>query len=218
MSEFYKSYSKEIYDKIKLDILKLNIRDGDFLTLSELANKYKVSKTPIRDALGALEIEGYLLSLPRKGYLVKPVTQRSIRECFQMRLILEKAAVGIAIGVADSRELDDILKLASTFPEDINDRQAVGFNELNNSFHMKILHSTHNSLLVESFEDIMENLSRILRLDSNNVELSNQKEEHIGIAEALVKRDRIEAEKLVTQHILNLETRVCNNNMGGWQI
>ncbi len=218
MSEFHKSYSKEIYDKIKLDILKLNIRDGDFLTLSELANKYKVSKTPIRDALGALEIEGYLLSLPRKGYLVKPVTQRSIRECFQMRLILEKAAVGIAIGVADSRELDDILKLASTFPEDINDRQAVGFNELNNSFHMKILHSTHNSLLVESFEDIMENLSRILRLDSNDVELSNQKEEHIGIAEALVKRDRIEAEKLVTQHILNLETRVCNNNMGGWQI
>lgn len=215
MSESNKSYSKEIYDKIKSDILKLNIRDGDFLTLSELADKYKVSKTPIRDALGALEIEGYLLSIPRKGYLVKPVTQRSIRECFQMRLILEKAAVGISVRVADSEELDDILKLASIFPEDADDGQAVEFNELNNSFHMKILHSTHNSLLVETFENVMENLSRILRLDSHNVELKMQKQEHINIAEALIKRDLIEAEKLVAQHILNLERRVCNNYIGG---
>ena len=63
----------------------------------------------------------------------------------------------------------------------------------------------------------MENLSRILRLDSHDVELKNEKEEHISIAEALIKRDSIEAEKLVAQHILNLEIRVCNNHIGGFQ-
>lgn len=70
------SYAKEIYKKIKLDILNLKIKDGDFLTLAELAEKYNISKTPVRDALGALEIQGYLKSLPRKGYLVKPVTKK----------------------------------------------------------------------------------------------------------------------------------------------
>ena len=92
-----KSYAKEIYKQIKLDILNLKIKDGDFLTLAELADKYNVSKTPVRDALGALEIQGYLKSLPRKGYLVKPVTQKNIRESFQMRSIFEKAAVNLAV-------------------------------------------------------------------------------------------------------------------------
>ena len=59
---FEGAYSKEIYKKLKHDILSSQIKDGDFLTLSELAEKYNVSKTPVRDALGALEIEGYLKS------------------------------------------------------------------------------------------------------------------------------------------------------------
>ena len=96
MKETEESYSKEIYKKIKNDILNFRIKDGEFITLSELAEKYKVSKTPVRDALGALEIEGYLKSLPRKGYLVKPVTQKSIREAFEMRMIFEVAAAKIA--------------------------------------------------------------------------------------------------------------------------
>ena len=69
-----KSYAKEIYKEIKLDILNLKIRDGDFLTLAQLADKYNVCKTPVRDALGALEIQGHLKSLSIKGYVVKLVT------------------------------------------------------------------------------------------------------------------------------------------------
>ena len=54
MVENEEFYSKEIYKKIKDDILNFRIKDGDFITLSELSKKYKVSKTPVRDALGAL--------------------------------------------------------------------------------------------------------------------------------------------------------------------
>lgn len=206
-----KSYAKEIYKQIKLDILNLKIKDGDFLTLAELADKYNVSKTPVRDALGALEIQGYLKSLPRKGYLVKPVTQKSIRESFQMRLVFEKAAVNFIIKAASDSELQDILELAMKFPEGSKNSKIVEFNELNNMFHMSIIRATHNSLLIEMSEGIMENLSRILMIDCNQLEFANEKEEHINIAKSLVERDIKKTEELITEHILDLQARVYSN-------
>lgn len=214
LPELDKSYAKEIYTKIKSDILKLNKKDGDFITLSELADKYKVSKTPVRDALVALEIEGYIMSLPRKGYLVKPITQKSIRESFQMRLILEKAAASLSIKMADEEELNSILQLAMSFPECVEEGQLSEFNALNDKFHMSIIRATHNSLLIESGASIMENLSRILRIDSYRVEFKNEKEEHISIAKALVERNVVKAEKLISDHISHLELRVYNNQRG----
>ncbi|WP_160692085.1 GntR family transcriptional regulator [Clostridium sp. C2-6-12] len=206
-----RSYAKEIYKQIKLDILNLRIKDGDFLTLAELADKYNVSKTPVRDALGALEIQGYLKSLPRKGYLVKPVTQKNIRESFQMRAIFEKAAVNIAIKSANDSELEAIMELAMKFPKDSGNNKIEEFNELNNIFHMSIIKATHNSQLIEMSEGIMENLSRILRLDCNNIEFANEKEEHINIAKALIERDGKKAEELIVEHISDLQVRVYSN-------
>lgn len=216
MKEMEKSYSKEIYEKIKNDILNFRIKDGDFITLSELAVKYKVSKTPVRDALGALEIEGYLKSLPRKGYLVKPVTQKSIREVFQMRIIFEVGAAKIAIRAADDLELKNILKLAEEFPEteiSIENRLKF-FNRINNEFHMSIIKAAQNSLLTEMGLNIMENLSRILVSDSYSLDFTNEKKEHIGIAQALIDRDAERVEMLISEHIIHLEKRVRSNNVG----
>lgn len=213
MKETEKFYSKEIYKKIKSDILSFRIKDGEFITLSELAEKYKVSKTPIRDALCALEIEGYIKSLPRKGYLIKPVTQKSIREAFEMRMIYEIEAAKIAVKRADDSELKNILKLAEEFPEgDILYEQRLDlFNEINNKFHMAIIEAAHNSILIESGLYIMENLSRILISDSYNLDFSNEKKEHINIANALIGRKADKLEKLIADHIIQLENRVCSS-------
>ncbi|MDR3597800.1 GntR family transcriptional regulator [Clostridium sp.] len=206
-----KSYAKEIYKQIKLDILNLKIKDGDFLTLAELADKYNVSKTPVRDALGALEIQGYLKALPRKGYLVKPVTQRSVIESFQMRYIFEKAAVNLAVKTASDSELKEILNLAMKFPEESQNSEIAEFNKLNDMFHMSIVRATHNSLLIEMCEGIMENLSRILMIDCKQLEFVNEKEEHINIAKVLIERDGKKSEELIAEHISHLQTRVYAN-------
>jgi DNA-binding GntR family transcriptional regulator len=206
-----KSYTKEIYKQIKLDILNLKIKDGDFLTLAELAEKYNVSKTPVRDALGALEIQGYLKSLPRKGYLVKPVTQKNIRDSFQMRFIFEKAAVNLAVKIANDSELKNILELAMKFPDGSQENEIGRFNQLNDMFHMAIVRATHNSILIEMCEGIMENLSRILLMDCRYLELIDEKEEHINIAKALIERDSKKAEELIVEHLSNLEARICTN-------
>lgn len=214
MKETEESYSKEIYKRIKNDILNFEIKDGEFITLSELSQKYEVSKTPVRDALGALEIEGYLKSLPRKGYLIKPVTQKSIREAFEMRMIFEIGAAKLAVKISDDQELKSILKLAEQFPEGgiVGRDELNSFNRINNEFHMSIIKAAHNSMIIETGLNIMDNLSRILISDSYNLDFTNEKNEHIDIANALLARDIDRLERLISEHIIQLENRVCSKN------
>lgn len=208
MASFDESLAKNVYRQLKSDIICGRIKDGYFFTLNELEKRFSISKTPIRDALSALEIEGYLQTLPRKGYLVCPVTQSQIRECFQMRLILETAAVELAVKAADDYELKGIFNLVQRFPEPAEEDCVASFNEWNNTFHMAVIAAAHNSILSSTFSSILENLSRILLADSRNLDFSNERDEHKEIARALLDRDAARAIQITRSHILQLLDRV----------
>lgn len=209
MDQVEKSCAKEVYQKIKNDILKVKIKDGDFLTLAELADKYNVSKTPVRDALSDLEREGYIVSLPRKGYLVKPTTQKNIRDFFEVRLILETSAAMLAIENADDDELEEIYKMALKFPENVERTDSDEFSSVNDEFHILLMKASHNLQLTEICVAIMEKISRILLQDSRKLDFINEKKEHVDIAKALMSREKKSAEKLIKNHILEVEQRVC---------
>lgn len=172
-----------------------------------MAHKYGVSKTPIRDALNALEKEGYLRTLPRKGYLVSPITRSYTREYFQVRLILEKAAASLATQNAYEKELDEIINLAKQFPTDAQECEISEFYRLNNIFHMSIVRASHNSIMVDMSAKVMENLSRVLMVDSNFLDFSNEQRDHYEIAQELKNRNSARAEKLIVEHISKLQTR-----------
>ena len=211
MDQAEKSCAKGVYEKIKNDILKVKIKDGDFLTLSELADKYNVSKTPVRDAFNDLEREGYIVSLPRKGYLVKPTTQKNIRDFFELRLILETSAAKLAIDNADDNELEEIYKTAMKFPEDVESTDSDEFSSINDQFHLSLMKASHNLQLIKVCVAIMEKISRILLQDSRKLDFVNEKKEHVDIASALIRREKITAEKLIKNHIIEVEERVCKN-------
>lgn len=199
--------SKEIYCFLKESIIEGKIKDGDFLTLSEIASKFSVSKMPVRDALGALVMEGYLKSIPRRGYFVNPITQNHIREYFQMRLVLETSAAEIVTRVASEQELSNIVTIAQSFPNDLNEGSMVLFNRLNTSFHMSIVKSTRNDVMVGMYSSVIENLYRILAADSRVLNFSYERDEHIKIGEALFNRDAKSAVSLTSNHVIALQNR-----------
>lgn len=209
MEQAEKSCAKGVYEKIKSDILKVKIKDGDFLTLAELADKYNVSKTPVRDALNDLEREGYIISLPRKGYLVKPTTQKNIRDFFELRLILETSAAKLAIDNADDNELKEIYEIAMKFPEDVETTDSDEFSSINDEFHLSLMKASHNLQLIDICVAIMEKISRILLQDSRKLDFVNEKKNHVNIAKALIIRNKTTAEKLIKNHIVEVEERVC---------
>lgn len=204
------SIGAEIYRKIKTDILNGNIEDSALLVLTELAAKYNVSKTPIRDALNTLEQEGYLRVLPRKGYLLIPITQKAVREYFQVRLVLEKAAVALAVQTASDEELEQLLKMAISLSKSERECRFDDVYRANNEFHRTLMMLAHNLVMSRMNMWAMENISRILMADTQRVDTAFEKNEHVEIAKALCLRDAALAEVLIESHITKVQNRLQN--------
>jgi GntR family transcriptional regulator, rspAB operon transcriptional repressor len=90
------SQSERIRDRIRQQILRAELRPGEIVIEPELAQQYGVSKTPVREALQMLTVEGLVTVLPRKGYMVRSLSFHDVREVMDLRLILEPPLVAAA--------------------------------------------------------------------------------------------------------------------------
>ena len=120
-----------MYESLKDDILRAHRAPGDLLLEPELVENYHVSKTPIREALRLLIQEDWVIVMPRKGYLVRPLRLEDVREIFMLRQLIEPGLVAEAARRAlpadldrlrghlhlheQARDLDDALVAASAF-------------------------------------------------------------------------------------------------------
>ncbi len=98
----------QIYDRIKQEILSGNISPGSRVLEGRLAQQINVSRTPVREALHLLEMEGFLESFPRVGYRVREVTYEEGMEIHEIRAALEPLAARKAIESEDQGYLDDL--------------------------------------------------------------------------------------------------------------
>ena len=94
-----------VYRKIRADILACDLTPGSRIHENILAERYAVSKSPVRDALLKLEEQGLIDVLPRKGYRVTPISAIDARELYEMRHLLERACVRRAIEDASDETL-----------------------------------------------------------------------------------------------------------------
>lgn len=96
------------YKALKDDILSCRLEPGDFVTEADLAQRYGVSKTPIREAINQLAQEGFMQSVPRRGTLVRPIEMRDIQQTYLLRGLLEPPAASLAAEKATESEIDGI--------------------------------------------------------------------------------------------------------------
>src|SRR5918997_618134 len=112
------SLTKRTYEALKQDVLTCALRPGAQIFEAELATRYGTSKTPVREALSTLVQEGLVQVLPRRGYLVAPITLRDVQEVFQLRLLLETAAAELAaehITEEALRQLNALVEVRYTY-------------------------------------------------------------------------------------------------------
>jgi len=95
------SMTDQVYALLKEEILRVDRRPGDLVGEADLAERFGVSKTPVREALRLLARDGWIIVLPRKGYLIRPLNLEDVREIFAMRTMLEPAISHQAAVVAD---------------------------------------------------------------------------------------------------------------------
>lgn len=170
--------STRIYNSIREGIVKGMISEQEFLTEKSLAEKYEVSKAPVRDALHLLCSQGYLVSYPRKGYMVSRYSQKDIQEMHQIRLPLEQLAVTLAIQNATDEEIES-LRQFSKLTGDTPDPHQTN----NTRFHLRLAEISGNSKLPIVLQELITKVSLYW------IEVSNGGEYHEQIIDALLQRD-----------------------------
>lgn len=201
--------SETAYDLIKGDIVTCAFDPGQFIAQAELAEKYAVGMTPIREALRRLAQEGFVRAVPRMGYIVSQITAQDIHEIFELRLVLESASLRLAAARALDTAIHSIAQSAGhtyTF----KDRQSyTNFLAHNASFHISIAASTGNQRLALMVGKVMDELTRVFHL---GLDLRDSAEEmrrdHLSLVDALRQRDPDLAEQRIRAEILLSRERI----------
>ncbi|MDT0703314.1 GntR family transcriptional regulator [Mammaliicoccus sciuri] len=182
-----------IYQKIRNDIINGDLTQNEKITESKLAQRYHVSRTPIREAIKQLELEYFI----RDGYIYVP-TVEEYRNIFEMRILIETHAIKKASIVFTQSDIEELKRYAS-IGDDKTEEEII---QINDQFHQKIMSATKNSFIIDTYSK----LKSYIYLFSKTV--INKKrpgliEEHQKIAEMLEKRQTKAAIELMKEHLLN---------------
>ena len=191
-------------------ILEGYFEPGERLDQDAIAQELGVSRTPLREAIAALESEGLLESQPHRGVFITEISRRDIRDVFSLRALLEaevarQAAVSVPDNVLDS--LEDALAEAQKAYEDGDD---VAQFEADRHFHETLRQYAGNRLLVEVLNGVNNRISAVRRFAQTKPgpHVDEFAAEHLAILQALKQRDAERAAALMRRHLENSGARV----------
>ncbi|MFW2082371.1 GntR family transcriptional regulator [Acinetobacter guillouiae] len=195
--------SELVYRRIKNDIFDFKLMPSERFTESEIAKTYQVSRTPIRQALYRLQQEGYVEVSFRSGWQVRPLNFRYYEELYDVRIILEKAAIEILcahIG-EPSIELAVLKDLWCIEPEQyLKDIKAL--SQQDEDFHCSLVRAAGNQEMARIHRELSEKIRIIRRLDfSKQYRIEATYAEHQTILGFIFRKERDSALDATTEHI-----------------
>jgi DNA-binding GntR family transcriptional regulator len=196
------SLTDQVYELLKHEILRVERRPGDLLAEAELAARYKVSKTPVREALRLLARDGWVIVLPRKGYLIRPVRLEDVREIFEIRSMLEPHTAALASATArpaDIEKLQSILDAQAAAVDDL-DRALQAARE----FHIALIEISGNGRLSRMLVDLLDEVRRLHFLLPNVESHITSREEvdaHSSLIDAVAAGDGEKAADIMRTHV-----------------
>jgi DNA-binding GntR family transcriptional regulator len=205
----------QVYELLKDEIMRVERRPGDLVLESELASKYGVSKTPVREALRLLARDGWVIVLPRKGYLIRPLRLEDVREIFALRGIVEPEAASQAARTAIELDVLQLRALIAEQSEAVDDLgAALGAAR---KFHVAGVDMAGNTRLSRVLVDLLDEVRRLHFL-LPNVESHITSREELGAHQRLVKAlaagDAEKSADIMRKHIAEV-ARTLVRGFGG---
>ena len=201
-----------VFNTLRRAILRGELKPGERLMEIQLANKLGVSRTPIREAIRKLELEGLVLMIPRKGAEVAEITEKNLRDVLEVRRSLEELAIDLACQRIQEEELETLREAQKEFAAAIAAGDAMEIAQTDEKFHEIIYSGTGNQKLMQILSNLREQMYRY-RLEY--IKDANKRQillvEHEQILKALSLRHVQEARLAVREHIDNQEITVLKN-------
>lgn len=201
-----------VFNTLREAILKGDIAPGERLMELDLASKLGVSRTPIREAIRKLELEGLVKMAPRKGAEVAEITFEDLRDVLEVRKNLEELAVDLACKRATQEDVKHLYELHEEFKESLKTGDLTVMAEADEAFHDGIYESTKNKRLIQIINNLREQMYRYRLECIKDVELRNTLvSEHQELVETIESRRTESAKKVVQTHINNQEKTIVEN-------
>jgi len=192
-----------IYKSIRMDIISQKLKPGQLVTEDELAKKYNVSRTPIREILRKLEHEE-LIKITNKRILIYEMTNKDIEEILHIRMILETAAARATAQYITDDQIKELEKIEEQLDKAIKEKDSVLSFETDERLHDFILVTAGNMRVRKILYNLMGQILRIRYISGHKPgRLITTGEEHKRIIRAIKKRDAFDAEEKMKAHLLS---------------
>ena len=216
MNNEYLPLRDVVFLTLRQSILKGELLPGERLMEIQLSNRLGVSRTPIREALKKLELEGLVLMIPRKGAVVAGITQKSLRDVLEVRRALEELAIDLACQRMSREAIEKLSEAEAVFREAVKKADPMIIANADEAFHDIIFAGSRNDKLVLMLNNLREHMYRYrLEYVKNPAQWALLVEEHEKILLAVQKRDASLARDIIRLHIDNQEINVSRSIEAG---
>lgn len=191
-----------VFNTLRQAILKGDLKPGERLMEIQLATKLGVSRTPVREAIRKLEIEGLVLMVPRKGAEVAQITEKSMVDVLEIRRALEELAVRLACERMTLEGLKELKRAEDRFEKVLGQEDITVVAGADVEFHDAIIQSTDNQKLVQLLSQFREQMYRYRVEYLKREEFHPQViKEHQDIIQTIENRNKDEAADSICNHI-----------------
>lgn len=202
----YKPLREVVFETLREAIISGILKPGERLMEVQLAEELGVSRTPVREAIRKLELEGFVVMIPRKGAYVSDISFKDINDIFEIRGALEMLAAGLACERITEEELENLERLLVQKWDCLEKDDVKGMIEIDTQFHEALYRASRNDRLVQIISNLREQIQRFRSTSlASPGRMREAWEEHKKVVEAISERNIPLAQQLAAEHIDNAE-------------
>lgn len=194
-----------VFQKLREDILNGHYQYHDELREAAIGRELGVSRTPVREALRQLELEGLVTMIPNKGAYVNGISEQDIQDIYLIRARLEGLCARMAAERIDEEKLaglEEIIVLSQFYEEKGNWEQLF---LLDSRFHSLLYESCKSKILENQLKDFHQYVQRVRKSAlAKEARAEQSTKEHADIVEAIKAKSPDRADRLATLHIMNV--------------
>ena len=200
-----------VFETLREAILKGVLSPGQHLMEMQLAYQLGVSRTPVREAIRMLELEGLVNMVPRKGARVAAISEKSLCDVLEVRRALEELSVRLACTRMERDDLEKLDSINQQFIRACQGDDVVQIARIDESFHAVIYEAADNAKLLQLLNQMQNQMYRY-RIEYIKLKERRQilVEEHKKIIHSLARRDADAAAEAINNHIAHQEQYVMS--------
>ncbi|MDZ7841176.1 MAG: GntR family transcriptional regulator [Gammaproteobacteria bacterium] len=199
-----------VYKRVREDILRLNLAPGELLDETRISKEFKLSRSPIREAMVRLASEGLIKTLPNKSTIVAPLNIEEFSSYIDALDLVQRITTRLAARLRSPEQLDRIKHQQTAFSRAVAIHDPLAMIEYNHDFHVAISDASQNRYLSEFNSRLLDEGRRYLRLyfrSFNDTLPPELNDEHHRIIDAIEEQDETRAEMLAHEHSMQVSER-----------